>query len=141
MRLFSRPPYRGLMLILVLHLIPAYETMFNSFRPSWTAIGRDDLEVRTGTFMTIKEDLVLGMNVHNYDVHFKERWHRLRLGFPLKVTTIDFEERKKQVQGRIETNWLIVNIGAGLVFWGLLELMLLAARQSARDQGRADRLE
>jgi hypothetical protein len=120
------------MLILVLNVIPAYETMFNSFRPSWTAIGRDDLEVRTGTFITIKEDVVFGVNVHSYDVHFKERWHRLRLGFPLKLITIDFEERKKQVQGRIETNWLFVNIGASLVLWMLLELILSATRRSKR---------
>lgn len=124
---------RGITLLLVLSVIPAYETMFNSFRPSWTSIGRDDLEKRSGTFIAIKRDVVFGVNVHSDDVHFKGRWHRLRLGFPLKPITIDFEERKEQVQGRIETNWLFVNIVTSYLLWMLLELILLATRRSKRD--------
>ena len=129
---------RGVVLILVLNVIPAYETMFNSYRPSWTSISRDGSEQRTGTFMATQpiaayRDIVFGVNVRSYDVRFKERWHRLRLGFPLKPVTIDYEERTEQVQGRIETNWLSVNIFLGLVLWMLIESIRFATRWSHRD--------
>lgn len=138
MRVSLTPLYRGVVLILVLTVIPAYETMFNSYRPTWTSIRRDGAELRTGTFIQMKpiaayRDIVFGVNVRSHDVRFKDRWHRLRLGFPLKPITIDYEERKGQVQGRIETNWLSVNIGLSLVLWMLFELIRFAARRSQRD--------
>lgn len=134
MRIFLAPLYRWLILILVLSVVPAYETMSNTRRPSWNSLGRDDLEMRTGTFITIKRDVVFGANVHSYDLLFRERWHRLRLGFPLKPVTIDFEEGKKQVQGRIEINWLLANISISWVLWTLFELMLLAVRRSRANK-------
>lgn len=122
-----------MLLFLVLNLVPAYETMFESYRPSWTSVGRNGLAVRSETFITIKEDVMFGVNLRSYDVYFKERWHRLRLGFPLKPITIDVEERKKQFQGRIETNWLFVNIGISLVLWMLLEFALSTTRRAQRN--------
>jgi hypothetical protein len=60
-------------------------------------MGRDDLKVRTGTFVTMKEDVLFSVNVQSCDVYFRERWHRFPSGFPLKPIAMDFVERKRQV--------------------------------------------
>ena len=132
MRFFSRPISRGIVLLLMLNAIPTYDTMFDSYRPSWTALGRDDLEDRTGTFVRLKEDVVFAVNLDSFDVRFKERWHRLRIGYPFSPVTIDFEQRKKQVQGRIETNWLFMKLGITGVLWALLELCLSLIKRERR---------
>ena len=132
MRFFSRPISRGIVLLLMLNAIPTYDTMFDSYRPSWTALGRDDLEDRTGTFVRLKEDVVFAVNLDSFDVRFKERWHRLRIGYPFSPVTIDFEQRKKQVQGRIETNWLFMKLGITAILWALLELCLSLIKRERR---------
>ena len=132
MRIFSTPLSRGMVLLLMLNAIPTYETMFDSYRPSWTALGRDDLEDRTGTFVRLKEDVVFAIHLDSFDVHFKERWHRLRIGYPFSPITIDFEQRKKQVQGRIETNWLFMRLGITGILWALLESCLSLMKRERR---------
>ena len=109
MRMFSNRIYRVIGVFLIMNAIPTYDTMFNSFRPGWTAFG---LGEKTGIFIrSVEGDVYFGANVHSYDPQFKERWHRVRIGYPLSPITIDFEQRKKQIQGRIETNWLLMRLG------------------------------
>jgi hypothetical protein len=111
--------------------------MFNTYRPSWTSVSRDGLDKQIGTFIRVEQDflfdVVFGVHTDNYDVRFKERWHRLRTGFPLKAITIDFEQRKNQVQGRIETNWLLLNICISFVLWISLELIIRSTRRPDRQ--------
>ena len=138
LRMFSRPIYRGLLLLLILNAIPSYEPIFDTFRPSWTALGRDDLEKRTGTFVRIKDGIVFAINLDSYDVRFRERWHRFRIGYPFSPVTIDFEQRKKQVQGRIETNWLLMRLVITCMLWMFLESCLfLFKAESSRPHPRA----
>ncbi|SDF50733.1 hypothetical protein SAMN05428966_11691 [Massilia sp. PDC64] len=138
MRMFSKPIGRGLLLLLICNAIPSYERIFDTFRPSWTALGRDDLEKRTGTFVRVKDGIVFAINLDTWDVHFRERWHRFRIGYPLSPITIDFEQRKKQIQGRIETNWLVLRLAITCMLWMLLESCLFLSRgESSRPRLRA----
>lgn len=115
-----------IVVFLVMNAIPTYDTMFNAFRPGWTAFG---LEEKTGNFMwTVQGDIFFGANLYSFDPHFKEHWHRVRIGYPLSPITIDFEQRKKQIQGRIETNWLLMRLGLTCFIWALVELLILGFR-------------
>ncbi|WP_409267742.1 hypothetical protein [Massilia sp. BHUDP2] len=128
MRMFSSPARRGLVLILVLNATPTYESMFNSYRPTWTSLGRDIREQGSVTVIPKRHGFVFGVNNERSDVHFKERWHRLRFGYPVRPITIDYEQRKKQIQGRVEINWLLIWLCISCVLWMVLELMLFSIR-------------
>jgi hypothetical protein len=124
--MFSKRIYVVIVVFLIMNAIPTYDTMFNSFRPGWTAFSVGET---TGTFVkNIEGDVFFGANLYSFDPHFKERWHRVRIGYPLSPITIDFEQRKKQIQGRIETNWLLMRLGLTCFVSGLVVLLNRASR-------------
>jgi hypothetical protein len=131
--LFANPLSRGIVLILVLNGIPTYELMSNTYRPSWTAPAVYANYHRTGTFMRVEEGIVFGINVQPYDVAFRERWHRLRIGYPASPITVDFEQHKKQIQGRIETNWLLMRLFFTFILWIILERLVSRAKRLVRN--------
>lgn len=138
MRMLSSPARRGIVLILLLNATPTYESMFNSYRPTWTYL-RDIQETDTVNFERKRHGFVFGVNNERSDVHFKERWHRLRFGYLVRPITIDYEERKKQIQGRVEINWLLIWLCVSCILWMVVELMLcsfraLVARPYKSDQ-------
>ena len=129
MRLFSKPVSRGIVLLLVLNGIPAYEPMAHTRRPEWTAPAVYANYHRSGTYLRAEEGIVFGIDVQPYDVAVEERWHRLRIGYPASPVTIDFEQHRKQIQGRIETGWLLARLFFTAILWLIVERLVAGARR------------
>lgn len=55
-------------------------------------------------------------------------WNRYRLGFPLKATTIDHQVEAKIIQGRIESDALIINGILCFIFLFVLNLVYKLAK-------------
>jgi len=120
-----------IVLVLIFFLaFPTYESMLNSLRPSFTSPGKYGGVAMMDNYLTIKRHgLYFGINVEMWDVNFKERWHRIRLGAPLQAITIDYEERKNQFKGVIETDFYLLNILLAIISITFIEFIFFYIRK------------
>jgi hypothetical protein len=132
MKLLATPLRRAVFVLLLINGIPTCESIFNGTRPTWTmAHGRSATEQMTGHYVQYEFYYFwFGLNVVPFDPNVPERWHRVRFGYPISPITIDIEQRAWQLQGVVETNWLLLKLLASAFSWGTIETVLFVGRRS-----------
>ncbi|MDH5232072.1 MAG: hypothetical protein OEZ58_03130 [Gammaproteobacteria bacterium] len=112
--------------------------MYNSHRPSWTSPSHYSGPSRHGNYVVNKRlILYIGLNVEEWDVNFKERWHRVRFGFPIQFITIDFEHRKNQMKAAFEKNIYLLLFPA-IIFALTIEAIILIFSKMIRKNEAVD---
>ena len=89
----------------------------------------------TGGYYSVKTKYgypSIGLNQAGIGPHEDHKWHRVRLGFPLKSITVDFREGSREWHLVFE-DWFWVNLASLVALWGLFECFAyeLRSRKSA----------
>jgi hypothetical protein len=110
-----------LAIALITLLLPGFQTVQNAYQTGlWTS---NVYPPEKATGFTFKLGGDIGYSL--------EKWNRIRLGFPFKAVTIDFQLKYKILQARIEISAIVVDVllmsvlGFGVIifFFGIRKLI------------------
>lgn len=101
----------SLIILFIMLLFPSFSNLENCYQDSlWTS--------HTLSRSTKTNDIIFGIGGKFDEIKI---WHRLRLGLPAKAITIDCQSEEKIIQGRIEPDYIILNLLLGctliFIFW------------------------